>query len=204
MQLIDRVPGEIRPKIKRKKYGKGDTILFAEQANNYVYFLISGSAEARIQNLKGVFAVIYIYKEGSFFGEIEQFYQGKKPVEIIAQTECIVDALYKDDFLEWLSKDFESTKVLIGEIAHKLIINSDAIEALTSLTIKERVLRRISIHNKNETLYNLTKSQLAKEVNAPIRSVNRVIEECMRQGVIAYEKKKFSVVDERSLSRYQV
>ncbi len=97
---------------------------------------------------------------------------------------------------------FESTKILIKEIAHKLIANSYVIEELASLTIRERVLRRIFIHNKKETLNSLTKNQLSREVNAPMRSVNRIIEECMKQGIILYAKKKFVVPDENSLSCY--
>lgn len=204
MNLYDKIPDEFRQKIKRKRYRRGETIIFAERENDYVYFMIEGNAEACVLTPKGTFANIYVYKKGSFFGEIEQFYKGRKPVSIIALTECVIDVLYKDHFLEWLSKDFESTKVLIQEIAYKLIVDSDTIEELSSLTIKERVLRRFFIHNKNNTLSNLTKSQLSKEVNASIRSVNRIIEDCMKQGILSYEKKKFVVIDENSLSGYSM
>ena len=204
MNLYDKIPDEFRQKIKRKRFSKGETIIFPERENNYVYFVIEGSAEACILGAKGTFSSVYMYTEGTFFGEVEQFYKGRKPVSIIALTECVIDVLYKDHFLEWLSKDFESTKVLIQEIAYKLIVDSDTIEELSSLTIKERVLRRVFIHNKNNTLSNLTKSQLSKEVNAPIRSVNRIIEDCMKQGILSYEKKKFVVIDENSLSGYSM
>lgn len=204
MNLYDKIPDEFRQKIKRKRYRRGETIIFAERENDYVYFMIEGNAEACVLTPKGTFANIYVYKKGSFFGEIEQFYKGRKPVSIIALTECVIDVLYKDHFLEWLSKDFESTKVLIQEIAYKLIVDSDTIEELSLLTIKERVLRRIFIHNKNNTLSSLTKNQLSKEVNAPIRSVNRIIEDCMKQGILSYEKKKFVVIDENSLSGYSM
>lgn len=204
MNLYDKIPDEFRQKIKRKRYSRGETIIFAERENNYVYFVIEGSAEACILGVKGTFSSVYIYTEGTFFGEVEQFYKGRKPVSIIALTECVIDVLHKEHFLEWLSKDFESTKVLIQEIAYKLIVDSDTIEELSSLTIKERVLRRIFIHNKNNTLSNLTKNQLSKEVNAPIRSVNRIIEDCMKQGILSYEKKKFVVIDENSLSGYSM
>ena len=204
MNLYDKIPDEIRQKIKRKRFSKGETIIFPERENNYVYFVIKGSAEACILGIKGTFSSVYMYTEGTFFGEVEQFYKGRKPVSIIALTECVIDVLYKDHFLEWLSNDFESTKILIREMAHKLIVDSDTIEELSSLTIKERVLRRIFIHNKNNTLSRLTKNQLSKEVNAPIRSVNRIIEDCMKQGILSYEKKKFVVIDENSLSGYSV
>ena len=204
MNLYDKIPDEIRQKIKRKRFSKGETIIFPERENNYVYFVIEGSAEACILGAKGTFSSVYMYTEGTFFGEVEQFYKGRKPVSIIALTECVIDILYKDHFLEWLSNDFESTKILIREMAHKLIVDSDTIEELSSLTIKERVLRRIFIHNKNNTLSSLTKGQLSKEVNAPIRSVNRIIEDCMKQGILSYEKKKFVVIDENSLSGYSV
>ncbi len=43
-----------------------------------------------------------MYTEGIFFGEVEQFYKGKRQVSVVALTECVVDVLYRDHFLEWI------------------------------------------------------------------------------------------------------
>ena len=199
MEFIDLIDEEAKIKLERRRYKKGDTILFAEKENKYFYFLTEGSAEAYVQTPQGSYANLYIYKAGSFFGEIEQFYEGSKPVEITAFTSCTVERLYKDDFLEWLERDFEATKFLIRELSHKLIINAKLVEEVLMLTVKERMLRSIAIHHHRNTLDKLSKKQLSKEVNTPIRSINRAISECTRDGIICFEDERIEVLNREKL-----
>ncbi len=46
MEFIDLIDEEAKIKLERRRYKKGDTILFAEKENKYFYFLTEGSAEA--------------------------------------------------------------------------------------------------------------------------------------------------------------
>ena len=202
MGLFDKISAEFRQRLRRKTCAKGDTIIFAEKENDYVHFLIEGSAEAYILNLNGSVTTIYIYESGSFFGEIEQFYHGKKPVTIKAMTHCVLEVMHKDDFLKWMSKDFEVTKYIIKEIAHKLITSAEFIEHISQLTVKERMLRCIAVHHVNGTLNDLTKDLLSKEVNAPIRSINRIIAECTTQEILSFKKKKIVLLNVAAISAY--
>ena len=151
MHLIDFMNEDIKKKLIKKTYKKKETILFAEQENEYVILMIDGIAEAFILNVKGNISTIHLYRSGSFFGEMEQFNDGKKPVEIVAFTDCNVYKLHRDDFLNWLRGDFEATKFLIREISSKLVLNAELIEELSSLSVKERLLRCISLHSVSYT-----------------------------------------------------
>lgn len=196
------MPECIKEKLQRKIYGKNETILFAEHENNYVYFLIEGKAEAYVPSPQGYFVNIHIYEPGSFFGELEQFYEGRKPVEISAMTPCVVERLHRNDFINWMQNDFEATKFLIKEIAYKLIINSEYMENLSLLTVKERLLRCVAIHYNRENLDKLTKDQIVKETKAPIRSINRAIAECTKDNILYYQKKQFGILDENKIQTY--
>lgn len=202
MNFIDLMDSKVMKKLERKRYKKGEVILFAEKENEYVYFLREGSAEAYVMSPKGNYANLYIYKEGSFFGEIEQFYEGNKPVEITAFTHCVVERLHRKDFLEWLEGDFRAVKFLLKELSHKLIINAELVEEVLTLTVKERMLRSIAIHNHRNTLGKLTKKQLSKEVNSPLRSINRAISECTANGIISFEDDRIKVMSEKKLMEY--
>lgn len=195
MFFYDIIPNRVKEKLETKIYNPNETILFAEQENNYVYFLMEGTVEAYIQSPHGTFATLHLYEKGGFFGEIEPFYEGRKPVEITAVTTCITRRLYKTDFLSWLQSDFEATKFLIKELANKLIINAELIEHLLSLTVKERFLRSILLHHRRGSLQNLTKANLSKEINTPIRSLNRAIVTCESEGIISYVNNTFLIKD---------
>ena len=159
MHLIDFMNEDIKKKLIKKTYKKKETILFAEQENEYVILMIDGIAEAFILNVKGNISTIHLYRSGSFFGEMEQFNDGKKPVEIVAFTDCNVYKLHRDDFLNWLRGDFEATKFLIREISSKLVLNAELIEELSSLSVKERLLRCISLHYYRSELKDVYKRQ---------------------------------------------
>lgn len=202
MLFMDLMNDETKGKLKRKNYKTNSTIVFAEEENNFVYFLIEGLAEAYILAPQGSFSSLHLYKAGSFFGEIEQFYEGRKPVEITAITDCVVDILHKKDFLDWLRNDFEATKFLIAEISYKLVINAELVEEVLLLTVKERLLRCIASHQYRNNLDKLTKEQVTKEANAPMRSINRAIAECSDQNIISYKNKRFTILDEEVVNSH--
>lgn len=202
MFLIDLMDDDYKKKLRRKRYQANSTILFAEEENDYVHFLMEGIAEAYIQSPQGTFATLHLYKEGSFFGEIEQFYHGRKPVEIIAVSDCTVDLMHRNDFLDWLQKDFEATKYIMKEISTKLINSSELFEEVLLMTVKERLLRCVALHYYKNNLHTLTKNQLTKEVNTPMRSINRAIAECAKQEIISYKDKKIRVLNEKSILQY--
>ncbi len=107
MKLVDFMPNDVKKKLQHNTFSPGEIILYAETENDYVHFLIDGMAEAYIPNSQGGFSTVHIYKPGSFFGEAEQFYTGRKPVEISAMTPCTVDKLHRNDFFDWMKKDLK-------------------------------------------------------------------------------------------------
>lgn len=201
MRLYERMPPWVLEKTEVRTYRPGETILFPEEENHAVYFLTAGTAEAAVESPDGIRATLHLYEAGSCFGELEPFYSGRRPVEITAVTPCAVRRLGHGDFLTWLQSDFEAVQCLIGELAGKLILNAELVERLLSLTVKERLLRSVLLHMRRGTLPGLTKTELAKEINAPIRSLNRAISACEQEGLLSYAGRAFSVPDPERLRK---
>lgn len=200
--LRNRMPERMRKRLIKRQYSPGEPMIMAGDDNDYVFFLIEGEAEASIQSKEGFLTSVCLYRASSIIGEIEPFYHGLKPVSIMAATTCVVEVLYKNDFIEWLQNDFASTKLLIGIIAQKLVNNGLLIEEMSLLSVKERVLRCIASYHYKRALPSLTKKQLSVEANAPIRSVNRAIVECTKQDLIYYQNKQFYIKNFASVMKY--
>lgn len=196
------MPDEVKKRLRKKTYNENEIILFAENENDYVYFLVEGKAEAYVPNRDGVFSNIHLYEAGSFFGELEQFYEGRKPVEISAVGYCVLYMLHREDFFDWMKENFEVTKFIIREIAYKLILNSEYIEEISTLTVRERVIRCVAMHYHRGDLNKLTKEQLSKETKAPLRSINRALAECEKQGILSYYKREIKVLSTIKLKEY--
>lgn len=201
--LFSCMPEKVKQKLVRKHYKAGSPLILSDYDNNYVFFLMHGYAEAYIQTPNGTMVYIYGYKQGNVFGEIEPFYTADlRPVSIKAITDCSVDVLHRNDFLEWLKNDFNAVTVLIAIISEKLVNNGLLVEEVSLMSVRERVLRCVSIYYYRNELYTLTKKQIALEANTPIRSVNRAIIQCCEQGIFCYKNKHIEVLNEKALSAY--
>lgn len=202
MNLIDFLDADFYELLLKKTIKKGQTILYAEQKNDYLYFLLAGTAEATILDEQGHVSTLYLYRKGDFFGEFEPFYTGSRPVEITAFTTCDVYLLHHSDFLRWLESNFTATKFFIGELSKKLILNATLIDQMTHLTIKERILNSVARHQADHTLEYLTKKQLLKEVNAPLRSLNRELNNLQNEQIIEYNQQKITVLNSQIIQAH--
>lgn len=200
--LRNRMPEKIRKRLRKRQYNPGEPIILAGYDNNYVFFLIEGEAEATIQSKEDFLTSVYSYRASCIIGELEPFYNGPKPVSIMATTVCIAEILYKNDFLEWLQSDFEATKLIIRIIAQKLVANGLLIEEMSLLSVRERVLRCIASYSYKGELSSLTKMQISIVANTPIRSVNRAIAELTKQNLIYYQDKQFHIANLAAVMEY--
>lgn len=82
MHLIDFMNEDIKKKLVKKTYKKKETILFAEQENEYVILMIDGIAEAFILNVKGNISTIHLYRSGSFLEKWNNLMMGKNPLKL--------------------------------------------------------------------------------------------------------------------------
>ncbi len=120
--------------------------------------MIDGIAEAFILNVKGNISTIHLYRSGSF-GEMEQFNDGKKPLKL-SLSQIVMYINFIEMIFKLVKGDFEATKFLIREISSKLVVNAELIEELSSLSVKERLLRCISLHYYRSELNLLAKNSL--------------------------------------------
>ncbi len=192
--LVENAPEHIKSEFMYKKYQKDNSILQADEENEYLYILTSGSAEVYRQSYLGALLSLYVNDTYSFFGELEIFNKEIKTHSVIARTSCEVITIHKKIVYDWMKADFDVSLYIIEQLSAKLIQISNKASKLSLLTIKERILTSIYSHYKIGDLDKLTKQKLSNEVCAPIRSVNRAIAECIDEKIINYKEKQFVVM----------
>ena len=106
------------------------------------------------------------------------------------------------DMLQMALCTQQRTKHIIHIMASKLVANSERIAEAQLLTVKERLLRCIATHLILGDINTLSKDQVVKEAGAPMRSINRAIAECSRQGILCYNHKQFKILNETAVSLY--
>lgn len=198
--LIDRAPDRIRKHFSYKKYRQGETILYPDEKNRKLYLLTDGTINIYKQAYNGTIIAIRSYKAPTYFGEMEIFNEDYRTVNVVAQKDCQVYILDKEYVIQWIHLDPDLAIHFIEELTKRLANTSEIRLKLSLLTIKERILYSLYTHHQLKDLDKLTKKQVCDEVSAPRRSVNRSLAECIDEGYITYENKKFSIKDLNKLS----
>lgn len=180
-----------------KTFLKGSRILDGTDHNNCFYILLHGKASVYLESPNGDILAIYQYTAPDFFGEMELFLENRQPLLVLAQTDCTVQVLQKAELFKWMRADFSFVEYIMGRLCGKVIEDSYQVAKLAVLTIRQRYLYSLYHHQKLGDLHSLTKDSVLQEVNAPIRSLNRVIAEC--GAIVSYRKKHFSILDQAAL-----
>ncbi|GED66919.1 copper transporter [Brevibacillus reuszeri] len=199
--IVNVAPKWIKKEFIYKRHKKGSLIIHPHEQNDYLYILTAGIAEVYRQTYDGAMLSLYIYEAYSCFGEIEIFNEKIKTLSVIAKQNCETIAIHKAMVYEWMKTDFQFNFYLMKQLASKLILSSDTAAQLSLLTAKDRLLLSIHNHYKIGDLDTLTKQMLSSEVCAPIRSLNRSIAQCINEGFINYQNKKFSITSIEAIEK---
>ena len=176
-EFIKSAPSEIKKQFVEKTVRKGEVIIFEEIKDNYIYILLKGKVEIVRYNESGLELIISIQSKNTIFGEIELFSEKCPEFNVIAIEDSVVVKIPKSLFADWMMNDKKLFKYVYTQLINKL----------QSITFKHTLFRSKSLYDRiNDTLCGysndgrldtLSKKQLCLIVDAPIRSVNRIIHE---------------------------
>lgn len=201
-ELAAQAPEHIRRRFLRRSYPAGTAILPAKDPAEYLYIIESGTIEVLKQSYSGSNISVNIFEPGSFFGEIEIFCPELTPYMVRARTACTCILVPKDTMFAWMQEEFPFTHVICETFVRRLYFTSDSMSRIAMLPLKQRILGCIEAQYRRGTLPAFTKQMLVDQTRAPLRSVNRIVRDCINAGIIDYRKKTFTVLDEAALSAY--
>ena len=195
-ELINHAPKQVTPYFDIRIYPKGSSILVPAAKNSSLYLLLERTAEVYQYTLNGMFISLYRYGKNSCFGEVELYCENRTTLGVSAIDTCRIVKLSRKGVETWIREDNGFCEFLLRQMALKIAENSDAYIRSSSMELKDRVLYCLYRHDRMGTLSDLTKDRLMNEVCTPIRSLNRVLAQYREEGLVAYDKHRFRIVDE--------
>jgi len=201
-KLLENAPEKIKQNFEHKHYSKDTLIISPDEQVRHLYILTDGESEIYQQNLSGVLLLYTIMTPYSCFGEVEMINNKLKPLSVIAKTDCQIIRLERSHVLSWMKLDFDFNLYLFEQLAEKLRNNSEKFFQLAAMTVKDRILYSLYTHYKIGDLDQLTKKQISYEAATALRSVNRAISMLSEEGLITYQKKRFSILFPETVELY--
>lgn len=201
-QLLQQAPEEIRSRITYRTYPQGSPIFPEDGQAEFLYIIDSGIVEVIKESYSGNFISVNAFSAGALLGEIELFCPELESYKVNSKTSSRLIVIPKETVFRWMQLDFAFTHFICQTMARRLYSTSDSMSRIAMLPLKQRVLGCIHTQYKNGTLSTFTKAKLVEQTRAPLRSINRIVRDCINDGIIDYRNKQFYILDEILLDDY--
>ncbi len=173
----------------KRLFKKGESILTGEEKNSSIFVLSKGAADVMYYGPDGDVMRIYRYEAPDFFGELELFGDSAIPMPVVAASDCLVTVVPHERALAALEKDFDACLFVMKRLSEKLLNGMAGRIQLNRLTGRRRHLLAMDAHRARGELHTLCKADLCEELGMPLRSLNRIIAQCV--GRYIFENGRF-------------
>ncbi len=196
--LTDDELREITMNLVIKKFGKGQTILYEEDTNEYMYIIFEGEVKAIQTTEEGKEIILAMHGSGDFFGEISLLDGKTIPARVLATKDSITAIISKKGFYSLLSHNKVAIKM--SQILCSRLRESWAkVQMLNFNNASQRVkMLLIMLSDKYGSKSDegiilkikLTHQDLAEMSGMTRETVTRVIDKLQKSGEIEILKNK--------------
>ena len=146
---------------KTKKYPKSSMIILEEEYGDRLFIIKNGTVKITRVNDEGKEVIIALLGAGDFFGEMAILDGKSRSANALAQENCELVTINKEDFLDMLKNNFQMCMNLLEELAVRLRKSDQQIEALSLSDAEHRI--GVSILNLAEDMGVIRKGQVTIE-----------------------------------------
>ena len=124
---------------KTKKYPKSSLIILEEEYGDRLFIIKNGTVKITRVNDEGKEVIIALLGAGDFFGEMAILDGNSRSANALAQENCELVTINKEDFLDMLKNNFQMCMNLLEELAVRLRKSDQQIEALSLSDAEHRI-----------------------------------------------------------------
>jgi CRP/FNR family transcriptional regulator, cyclic AMP receptor protein len=128
---------------RRRRFRKDEVIFHEKEAGDSLFVILHGRVKVAIFGDDGKEVTLSILSEGDFFGEMSLLDQEPRSATIVAEEDCELLSLQRDDFTRALEQDPGMSASLIEVLASRLRKANHQISTLALLDVYGRVARVI-------------------------------------------------------------
>lgn len=209
--LLQEVPEDDRRRVlaaaRLRRFARGEVVFHEGDPGDTLHLISKGRVAVRVTTPLGDTATLAILGAGAFFGELAL-------VSTETHRSSSVVALEKTETLSVSLEDFENLqrahpsvgRFLIAILAAQIRRLSDQVLDALYVGADQRVLRRLSelaaiYAAPDDTVIPLTQEDLATLAGTSRATVNRVLGEAEKDGLVSISRMKIHVLDPATLER---
>ena len=194
-----------------RRFSPKDTIFAPGDADDQLYFLLSGTV--RLYKIYGDFkeATTALLKDGGIFGKLNLVEGRWQNVFAEAVTESRVASVQKSSLEIVIKRDPEFALKLFSSFSERLRQSDEVIESLLHREVSTRLATlltnlgdRFGHQNGTGLLIDvrLTHQDLANMIASTREAVSKVMSEFQREGIIENRNRRIAILDRPTLAEY--
>ena len=203
-ELSDEECKSLQKFFKPRKYLKNSMIILEEEYGDLVFVVQSGTIKITRVNDEGKEVILALLGPGEIFGELAILDGEARSANALAQENCELMAINKEDFLDILKNNFSVCFNVMCELAKRLRKSDQQIEALSLSDAEHRI--GVSLLNLAEdmgvirkgkvTIQNLPFQQdIANMAGTSRETVSRVLKILENKSMISKEGHTLMIPD---------
>lgn len=190
----------------RRKYPAKSTIIYAGDASDVLYYVVSGTVTVMIEDEEGREMIITYLNEGDFFGEMGLFDEtANRSAWIKAKTECEVAEISYQRFRELAQVDAEILFAVSAQLAGRLRATTRKVGDLAFLDVTGRVAHTLldlckqpdAMTHPDGMQIKITRQEIGRIVGCSREMVGRVLKTLEDQGLVSVKGKTMVVFGTR-------
>jgi CRP/FNR family transcriptional regulator len=194
-----------------RRLSRGDVLFTAGEPARGMYVVVEGSVRATRESSEGREQVIHVERAGATFAEVPMFDDGNYPSTVIADEDCVLLFLAKQDIRTLCLQQPAIPLAAARLLASRLRQAAALIETLSLRDVDRRLARfLLSEVDLSGTRSGsavsldlaLTHQQIAARIGTVREVVSRALTRLEKNGLIQSEGKVIMIPDERMLRAY--
>ncbi|MBJ7603425.1 MAG: Crp/Fnr family transcriptional regulator [Candidatus Dormibacteraeota bacterium] len=193
---------------RRRRYPAGEAIMHEGDPADSVHVIVKGRVASLVNSRLGQHLTFSIMGEGELFGELALLStEGQRSATIRALEATETLRVGREDFQRLRLQTPEVSEILIQLLVRRVLRLSQHLREALHVPVEARICRRLlelaALYGSSApgTVIPLSQDDLAGLTGAARATVNRVLREEERRGVVALRRRRVTIVDPGGLRR---
>jgi len=195
----------IAAKMRARHYARDEVIFHRDDPAGHLFVIVAGTVKISAPDEAGHEALLALQRGGEAFGDLALFDDSPRSATVTALTDTLLLALPREEFLAVLERDPRSMRGMLALLAKLVRRSTGRVEDLVFLDVPSRVAKCLldlsEVSADSGRTISLTQEDLASFVGATRVSVNRVLADLEKRGIITVGRKHVELRDAEALRR---
>jgi CRP/FNR family transcriptional regulator, cyclic AMP receptor protein len=211
-RLLEPLPADTRRELlsraRRRRFAPGEVVFHEGDPGDAMHLLAKGHVAIRVTTPLGDTATLRVLRAGDHFGELSVVAPAPRNATIVALDAIETLAVHRDD-VEQLRREHPAVDrflvdTLVQEVRRLSVLLAEALYLPVEKRTWRRLLALTAIYARDgdpTTLIPLTQEDVAGIVGTTRPTINRLLRDAERDGLLRMSRGRIDVIDRAALER---